>query len=158
MTDARDGFAAMLGGDAVRQDRLHPLMTHVHLLTGAGSGIGAVLAERLLERGDDLVLLARSTERAHELRERAARARPCWSPTWPTRSRSSRSSCPTALDSVVHAAGVVELGPVAELSRRDWAEQLAVNLVAPAALTRVALPGAARGPRHRGLRQLRRRA
>ena len=40
----------------------------------------------------------------------------------------------------MHAAGVVELGPVAELSVDDWASQLRVNLVAPAALTRVALP------------------
>ena len=40
-----------------------------HLLTGAGSGIGAVLAERLLERGDELVLVARNQERAHDLRE-----------------------------------------------------------------------------------------
>ena len=39
-----------------------------HLLTGAGSGIGAVLADRLRARGDDLVLLARSPERAHYLR------------------------------------------------------------------------------------------
>ena len=47
---------------------------------------------------------------------------------------------PDALDSVVHVAGVVELGSVAELSIEDWASQLRVNLVAPAALTRVALP------------------
>jgi short-subunit dehydrogenase len=48
---------------------------------------------------------------------------------------------------VVHAAGVVELGTVDELSVDDWASQLRVNLVAPAALTRVALPAlrAARG-------------
>lgn len=41
-----------------------------HLITGAGSGIGAVLAERLAERGDDLWLLARDARRAAELRER----------------------------------------------------------------------------------------
>ena len=38
MTEARDGFAAMLERRAVRQDRLHPM---THLITGAGSGIGA---------------------------------------------------------------------------------------------------------------------
>ncbi|MGA8245690.1 MAG: SDR family oxidoreductase, partial [Nocardioides sp.] len=47
---------------------------------------------------------------------------------------------PDRLDSVVHAAGVVDLGPVAELSTEAWQEQLAVNVVAPAVLTRVALP------------------
>jgi NAD(P)-dependent dehydrogenase (short-subunit alcohol dehydrogenase family) len=54
---------------------------------------------------------------------------------------------PERLDSVVHAAGVVALGTVADLSVQDWARQLRVNLVAPAALTRVALPAlrAARG-------------
>jgi NADP-dependent 3-hydroxy acid dehydrogenase YdfG len=54
---------------------------------------------------------------------------------------------PESLDSVVHAAGVVDLGTVAELSARHWREQLDVNLLAPAELTRVALPAlrAARG-------------
>jgi NAD(P)-dependent dehydrogenase (short-subunit alcohol dehydrogenase family) len=50
------------------------------------------------------------------------------------------SELPDELDSVVHAAGVVDLGPVAELATDSWIDQLAVNLVAPAALTRAALP------------------
>jgi short-subunit dehydrogenase len=110
-----------------------------HLLTGAGSGIGFVLAERLLERGDDLILLARSTERAHELRDDLPGATVLVADlAWPESVESLE--LPAELDSVVHAAGVVELGPVAELSVDDWASQLRVNLVAPAALTRVALP------------------
>jgi NAD(P)-dependent dehydrogenase (short-subunit alcohol dehydrogenase family) len=54
---------------------------------------------------------------------------------------------PDALDSVVHAAGVVDLGPVADLTTDAWQSQLAVNLVAPAVLTRLCLPAirAARG-------------
>ena len=48
---------------------------------------------------------------------------------------------------MVHAAGVVTLGPVAELGVDAWRSQLDVNLVAPALLTRALLPAlrAARG-------------
>ena len=117
-----------------------------HLVTGAGSGIGEVLARRLQDRGDDLVLLARSEQRAGELRAAydeaavlvADLARP---------DSLEGLELPERLDSVVHAAGVVGLGPVAELSTAAWVEQLTVNLVAPAVLTRLALPAlrAARG-------------
>lgn len=110
-----------------------------HLVTGAGSGIGRVLAERLLERGDDVWLVARSTERAHDLRSDLAGATVLVADlAWPESVESLE--LPETLDSVVHVAGVVELGSVAELSVDDWASQLRVNLVAPAALTRVALP------------------
>jgi NAD(P)-dependent dehydrogenase (short-subunit alcohol dehydrogenase family) len=47
---------------------------------------------------------------------------------------------PDRLDSVVHAAGVVDLGAVADLATAAWQEQLAVNVIAPAVLTRLALP------------------
>jgi short-subunit dehydrogenase len=117
-----------------------------HLVTGAGSGIGAVLAQRLLERGDPVVVLARSAERAEEMRADLPGADVLVADlSWPESVESL--VLPDALDSVVHAAGVVELGSVAELSVEDWAAQLRVNLVAPAALTRVALPAlrAARG-------------
>ncbi|WP_323794307.1 SDR family oxidoreductase [Nocardioides sp.] len=117
-----------------------------HLITGAGSGIGAVLAQRLLERGDDLVLLARSASRAAELAASYDGARTVVADLADPASVEGLD-LPASLDSVVHAAGVVELGAVADLGVASWLEQLTVNLVAPAALTRVALPAlrAARG-------------
>ncbi len=108
-----------------------------HLLTGAGSGIGSALADVLHGRGDALVLVARSSERADELASR-----------WPGAQTVVADlaeplddlELPPALDSVVHAAGAVDLGTVADLTSRQWREQLEVNLLAPAALTRMALP------------------
>jgi len=123
-------------------------MTRTHLVTGAGSGIGAELAERLLERGDELVLLARSAERAHDLRADLPDATVLVADLAdPAAVEAVGGGLPDRIDSVVHAAGVVELGSVADLSIDDWATQLRVNLVAPAALTRVVLPAlrAARG-------------
>lgn len=117
-----------------------------HLVTGAGSGIGAILAQQLLDRGDEVVVLARSAERADEMAADLQGADVLVADL--ARPESVESlTLPDALDSVVHAAGIVELGPVAELSVEDWATQLRVNLVAPATLTRVALPAlrAARG-------------
>lgn len=114
-------------------------MTATHLLTGAGSGIGAVLAQRLLERGDEVVAIARSAERAEELAADLPGAAVLVADlAWPESVETLQ--LPDSLDSVVHAAGVVDLGPVSELSVDAWSSQLRVNLVAPAALTRVALP------------------
>ena len=110
-----------------------------HLLTGAGSGIGAGLAQRLHERGDGLLLVARSQERADELAARHPGAATLVADLADPGSLAALE-LPDALDSVVHAAGVVDLGPVAELSAGSWREQLDVNLLAPAELTRLALP------------------
>lgn len=119
-----------------------------HLVTGAGSGIGRIVAERLLERGDEVVLVARSTERAPDLRADHPGATVLVADLASSDELESLAgSLPEALDSLVNAAGVVDLGAVGELSAASWREQLAVNLVGPAVLTRVALPAlrAARG-------------
>ena len=119
-----------------------------HLLTGAGSGIGEVLAQRLRERGDETWLLARSEERAAELERAHPGARTVVADLAdPGAVDALEGQLPARLDSLVHAGGVVELGPVAELSTAAWVEQVTVNLVAPAVLTRLALPAlrAARG-------------
>lgn len=114
-------------------------MTRTHLLTGGGSGIGAVLARRLLKRGDDLVLLARTAGRAEEMARGYAGATVLVADLADPGSV-LELDLPDRVDSVVHAAGVVGLGAVADLDVDTWDEQLQVNLVAPAVLTRAALP------------------
>ena len=120
-----------------------------HLLTGAGAGIGATLAEALSRRGDDLVLLARNEERAHHLAQQFPRARVVVADLADPAglADSVRGALPDRLDSLVHLAGVVDLGGVGELSTQVWRETVDVNLVAPAELTRLCLPAlrAARG-------------
>ncbi|MGW2255064.1 SDR family oxidoreductase [Kitasatospora sp. NPDC001660] len=114
-----------------------------HLITGAGSGIGAVLAGRLAERGDDLWLLARDARRAAELRERFPGARTLVGDLGDPAKLSwafGHQQLPVELDSLLHVAGVVELGPVGDLPVKAWQETLNVNLVAPAELTRLLLP------------------
>ena len=115
----------------------------VHLITGAGAGIGRALARRLLDRGDELVLLARDAGRAREIAaefsgvstlvgDLAQPGRLSWA--------LSKQNLPERIDSLIHVAGVVDLGRVADMPPALWEQQLAVNLIAPAELTRQLLP------------------
>jgi short-subunit dehydrogenase len=104
----------------------------VHLVTGAGSGIGADLADRLEGRGDRVIRLTRQVV---DLEDAAAVQ------AWAAHLGEPR------LDSLCHVAGTVELGPVDDLDLETWQRQLSVNLTAPAVLTAALLPAlrAARG-------------
>ncbi len=104
----------------------------VHLVTGAASGIGADLADRLAERGDRVI---RVTREVVDLADADAVRQ------WAEALDEPR------LDSICHVAGTVDLGTVAGLDLGAWRRQLDVNLTAPAVLTAVLLPAlrAARG-------------
>ncbi|MFE1317060.1 SDR family oxidoreductase [Kitasatospora phosalacinea] len=115
----------------------------VHLITGAGSGIGAVVADQLTARGEELWLLVRDARRAAQLRERYPDARTLVGDLDDPAKLSwafGHQALPVELDSLLHVAGVVELGTVAETPVKAWQHQLNVNAVAPAELTRLLLP------------------
>jgi NADP-dependent 3-hydroxy acid dehydrogenase YdfG len=121
-----------------------------HLVTGAGSGIGAAVVRRLMERGDELVLVARSTARGDELVAQFPGSRALVADLENPAGIGDalrEQGLPARLDSLLHVAGVVELGAVSEMAADLWGQTMAVNLLAPAELTRVALPAlrAARG-------------
>lgn len=105
-----------------------------HLVTGASSGIGREVADRLAARGDRVVRLTREVV---DLADTVAVAR------WAT----DYAEDLDRLDSLLHVAGTVDLGSVAELDVSVWQRHLAVNLTAPAVLTAHLLPAlrAARG-------------
>jgi short-subunit dehydrogenase len=116
-------------------------VTARHVLTGAGSGIGLALAQRLADRGDELVLVARDDDRAAELGRRFARAQVLAADLAdPGTLNGLGRQVDGPVDTLLHVAGVVDLGPVERLRLAAWEEQLAVNLTAPAVLTRELLP------------------
>lgn len=115
--------------------------TATHVITGAASGIGAALARRLADRGDRLVLVARNDSRAEELQRDFAQAQVLVADLAdPGTLNGLGRQVDGAVDSLIHVAGVVELAPVERLRLADWEEQIAVNLTAPAVLTRELLP------------------
>ena len=122
-----------------------------HLVTGASSGIGAAVARRLSERGDELLLLARNPERGAELEQRFRGSRALVADLAHPAAVGEAiraQGVPGRVDSLLHAAGVMELGQVGEMPADVWGHTMNVNLLSPAELTRALLPELRAGRGH----------
>ncbi|HZP16196.1 MAG TPA: SDR family oxidoreductase [Nocardioides sp.] len=102
------------------------------LITGATSGIGQEVARILRDRGDEVWVVVRDATKA-DLRDHAILA-DLNDPL------TLAPHLPDELDAVVHSAGVVALDAIADASAEEWEQQFRINLLAPAMLTRAALP------------------
>jgi len=120
----------------------------VAVVTGAGRGIGRATAEAFAREGWAVVLaelrrtLGRRAER--ELRRAGATARFVETDVADAASVAAAVRATLArfgrLDCLVNNAGVVEVGPLADLSLADLDRMLAVNLRGPLLAARAALP------------------
>jgi short-subunit dehydrogenase len=111
-----------------------------HFVTGATSGIGAVVARVLHDRGDDLVMLARNDDKAAALGEAFPGSRAIVVDlAAPEHIAEALPEDLPALDSVVHAAGVVDVASVGGTEPDSLAATVTVDLVAPMLLTRALL-------------------
>ena len=119
-----------------------------HLITGATSGIGWAIAEALSAPGRTLHLMGRSPDRLQAIAERVqkqgAQARThaidLSSPESCSAGLRALSAEIEALDVLVHSAGCVSLGTVAEAPVDDLDWMFRLNLRAPYALTQAMLP------------------
>jgi short-subunit dehydrogenase len=109
-----------------------------YLLTGATSGIGAETARILGGRGDELVLVARNHERARSLGDAFPDASILEADLGEP-DRIADLALPSSIDGVVHAAGVVDVAPLAETAAASVVRTIEVNLVAPMLLTQLLL-------------------
>jgi NAD(P)-dependent dehydrogenase (short-subunit alcohol dehydrogenase family) len=114
-----------------------------YVITGAGSGIGRAVAEQLHARGDAVYPVVRNAESAEQLARSLPDARMLIANLADpgTLAAALRAGeLPDEIDGLLHVAGVLRLGTIADLTLSDWHTSLAVNLGAPAELTRLLLP------------------
>jgi short-subunit dehydrogenase len=116
----------------------------VTLITGATGGIGAALA-RALAGTHRLILQGRDGARLEALcadvnGEETGGATPLILDLTQPDTFAAAVAGLGRVSNVVHNAGVADLGAVAEQDHAVWTQTLAVNVVAPAELTRVLLP------------------
>lgn len=117
-----------------------------YLVTGATRGIGRAVVDALA--GDELVLVGRDVEALRELVARLPSASfvvADLSVPGELAQAFAGTGLPEQLDGLVHAAGVSLRGRLDAFSTTAWHELMAVNVVAVAELTRLALAALRRG-------------
>jgi len=122
----------------------------VALVTGASSGIGAALAERLAHDGYDVVLVARRRERLEALAHKLEDSTGVSAEVLPADLTDPDQLCAVeerldarsgSVDLLVNNAGFGGYGPFAELEPDFGDRLIGVHVRAPMRLTRAAIPG-----------------
>lgn len=122
-------------------------MKPIAVISGGTRGIGYAVAQQL-HPDYDLVLLGRTRESlARVADEFGARTAAIDLAHLETIGPAIAELGLTRVDALVHSAGILHTGPLAETTNEEFTEGFAVNVTAVAALTRELLPGlrAARG-------------
>ncbi|KAF1031163.1 MAG: NADP-dependent 3-hydroxy acid dehydrogenase YdfG [Pseudomonas sp.] len=123
--------------------------SHIALITGASSGIGAVYADRLAARGYDLILVARREDRLQALAADITRTHgrqvhivvaDLVNPDDLARVEHLLASNP-AISVLVNNAGLARLHALAQSTVADSLTQITLNITALTRLTHAALPG-----------------
>lgn len=118
------------------------------IVTGASAGIGVAFARRLAELGNDLVLVARREQRIAALSDELAAAHgvhvepltaDLGDPAGLARVVQRAAGDDIAM--LVNNAGINGYAPFAEIDPEVAARVIALNVTAPALLTRAAIPG-----------------
>lgn len=118
----------------------------IALVTGASAGLGAVFAERLAARGHDLVLVARDEARLAALAEKlevdhgAASEVIAVDLSQPTGRERAAERVARGVDYLVNNAGFGTVGEFSRLPPQREIDQVELNVVTLARLTRAALP------------------
>ena len=107
------------------------------LITGASRGIGRAIAEDL---GKDHHIYAGASKDASEVVSALPSAEPFEADLTDTDAILEAAAKIEELDVLVLAAGVMDGGPLEELTDDKWREMMEVNLFAPVTLTRALLP------------------
>lgn len=107
-------------------------------ITGASGGIGRALAHALKDH--DLILSGRDPEKLAALQAEFPQARTLRLDLARPETFEAALEHLGPVTNLIHNAGVVELGRVADQPAPVWMHTLAVNVVAPAELTRLLLP------------------
>lgn len=113
--------------------------TPVALITGASRGIGRAIADDLAAT-HHLLLGGRDRTALTELASSYPSAEPFVAELRDAGQVAAAVSGIDRLDVLIHSAGILRMGPVAELTDDAWRASFEVNLFAVAALTRALLP------------------
>lgn len=113
------------------------------MVTGSTGGIGKALVAMLKDRGDDVIGVGRDADRIA-----AVGAQPVVADFSAPETFADAVPNLDRLDALVHSAGVVTLGHVADTPYHVWLSHLTVNLGAAAELTRLMLPALRAGSGH----------